>query len=191
MYMNKKIESRLQLNVVDLRKKIIRVTVVVYHRSVIKAGKGKCKHLCHQNDYRYNNNSNNHNNRYNKKWKVSDDSDNDNNINYCDNDHDNTNDEKVRDDDEEKQQYYAYTHTPKRKKIKKSVFADEKRPRKSSLSSSHTADGNDGRWRSRRVSFSDTSDNGIGSDSDRSRSSSLVGLPGTDTFFNNMKIMVI
>ena len=55
------------------------------------------------------------------------------------------------------------------------------------MSSSHSADGNDGRWRSRRVSFSDTSDNGIGSDSDRSRSSSLVGLPGTDTFFNNMQ----
>jgi ankyrin repeat protein len=88
-------------------------------------------------------------------------------------------------DNDSEEQYYAYTHTPKRKKVKKN-FVDEKRQRKSSFSSNHAGGSIDNRRRSRHVSFSDTSDNGIGSDSDRSRSSSLVGVPGTDMFFNNM-----
>ena len=62
--------------------------------------------------------------------------------------------------EDEEDQYYAYTHTPKRKKIRKK-YIDERRPRKSSLSSNHSFEEND-RKRPRHISFSDTSDNGLG-----------------------------
>ena len=80
--------------------------------------------------------------------------------------------------EDEEDQYYAYTHTPKRKKVRKK-YRSEGRPRKSSLSSHNPFEEGD-RKRPRHISFSDTSDNGFGSDSDRSRSSSFVGLQGAD-----------
>ena len=54
--------------------------------------------------------------------------------------------------EDEEDQYYAYTHTPKRKKIRKK-YIDERRPRKSSLSSNHSFEEND-RKRPRHISFS-------------------------------------
>ena len=87
--------------------------------------------------------------------------------------------------EDEEDQYYAYTHTPKRKKIRKK-YIDERRPRKSSLSSNHSFEEND-RKRPRHIRFSDTSDNGLGSDSDRSRSSSFVGLLGADQLSNDFR----